>query len=142
LESYGFDLGEDLLARACALLQTNGVKVSGDSIVDATLIAAPHSNKYEEKIRDSDLHKDKKGNQCHFGTKVHVLAEHKTGLIHSVRVTEVNVHHSHEVPNLLHDNKTHFYGDIACWGKAQWEYLKELAPNAKGFTSKRSYRKA
>jgi len=134
------DFGKEMFARVGALLQANGVKVSGGTIVDATLIAAPPSTKNEDKARDPEMHQVKKGNQWHFGMKVHVGADSKTGLIHSASVTAANVHDSHEVPNLLHGGETRFYGDSAYRGKAQRERLKESAPKAKDFTNKRAYR--
>jgi IS5 family transposase len=136
------ELGKAMFARVGALLQANGVKVSGGTIVDATLIAAPPSTKNEEKARDPQMHQTKKGNQWHFGMKIHIGADSKTGLIHSASVTAANVHDSHEVPNLLHGNETRFYGDSAYRGKAQRERLQTLAPQAKDFTNKRAYRNA
>ena len=50
------------------------------------------------------------------------------------------MHDSHEVPNLLHDNETRFYGDSAYRGKEQRERLKAIAPKAKDFTNWRAYR--
>jgi len=133
-------IGQAMFARVGALLQANGVKVSGGTIVDATLIAAPPSTKNEEKARDPEMHQTKKGNQWHFGMKIHIGADSKTGLIHSASVTAANVHDSHQVPNLLHGNETRFYGDSAYRGKAQHERLKSIAPQAKDFTNKRAYR--
>lgn len=138
LEQNGF--GKEMFACVGALLQANGVKVSGGTIVDATLIAAPSSTKNEDKTRDPEMHQVKKGNQWHFGMKVHVGADSKTGLIHSASVTAANVHDSQQVEHLLHGNETRFYGDSAYRGRAQRERLKELAPNAKDFTNKRAYR--
>ena len=134
------DFGKAMFARVGALLQANGVKVSGGTIVDATLIAAPPSIKNEEKARDPEMHQIKKGHQWHFGMKVHVGADSKTGLIYSATVTAANVHDSQQVEHLLHGNETRFYGDSAYRGKAQRERLRELAPNAKDFTNKRAYR--
>jgi transposase, IS5 family len=136
------DFGKAMFARVGALLQANGVKVSGGTIVDATLIAAPPSTKNEDKARDPEMHQVKKGNQWHFGMKIHVGADSKTGLIHSASITAANVHDSHEVPNLLHGDETRLYGDSAYRGKAQRERLKEIAPKAKDFTNKRAYRNA
>jgi transposase, IS5 family len=138
LEENNF--GKEMFARVGALLQANGVKVSGGTIVDATLIAAPPSTKNEEKARDPEMHQVKKGNQWHFGMKVHVGADSQTGLIHSATVTAANVHDSQQVEHLLHGNETRFYGDSAYRGKAQRERLRVLAPNAKDFTNRRAYR--
>ena len=135
-------LGEALFAKVGELLLANGMKLSGGTIVDATLIAAPPSTKNEDKARDPEMHQTKKGNQWHFGMKLHIGADSATGLIHSASVTAAHIHDSHAVPNLLHGEETRFYGDSAYRGKAQRERLKILAPKAKDFTNKRAYRNA
>ena len=134
------NLGAALFAKVGELLLASGMKLSGGTIVDATLIAAPPSVKNEDKQRDPEMHQVKKGNQWHFGMKLHIGADSQTGLIHRASVTAANVHDSDEVPNLLHGEETRFYGDSAYRGKAQRERLKQLAPTAKDFTNKRAYR--
>lgn len=134
------NLGAALFAKVGELLLANGMKLSGGTIVDATLIAAPPSTKNKDKSRDPEMHQVKKGNEWHFGMKLHIGADSKTGLVHSASVTAANVHDSHQVPNLLHGQETRFYGDSAYRGKAQRERLKEIAPKAKDFTNKRAYR--
>ena len=133
-------LGAALFAKVGELLMANGMRLSGGTIVDATLIAAPPSTKNQDKARDPEMHQTKKGKDWHFGMKVHIGADSKTGLVHSASVTAANVHDSHEVPNLLHGQETRFYGDSAYRGKAQRERLRELAPKAKDFTNKRAYK--
>ena len=133
-------LGAALFAKVGELLMANGMKLSGGTIVDATLIAAPPSTKNQDKSRDPEMHQTKKGNDWHFGMKLHIGADSKTGLVHRASVTAANVHDSHEVPNLLHGRETRFYGDSAYRGKAQRERLKRLAPKAKDFTNKRAYK--
>lgn len=136
------DLGAAIFAKVGELLQRNGLRLSGGTIVDATLIAAPPSTKNRDKARDPEMHQTKKGNQWHFGMKVHVGVDSASGLIHRASVTAANVHDRHEVPNLLHGNETRFYGDSAYRGKEQRERLRQLAPKAKDFTNKRAYRNA
>ena len=133
-------LGAALFAKVGELLMAHGMKLSGGTIVDATLIAAPPSTKNQDKSRDPEMHQTKKGNDWHFGMKLHIGADSKSGLVHSASVTAANVHDSHEVPNLLHGAETRLYGDSAYRGKAQRERLKTIAPNAKDFTNKRAYR--
>ena len=134
------NLGAALFAKVGELLLANGMKLSGGTIVDATLIAAPPSTKNKDKSRDPEMHQVKKANEWHFGMKLHIGADSKTGLVHSASVTAANVHDIHEVPNLLHGRETRLYGDSAYRGKAQRERLKEIAPKAKDFTNKRAYR--
>ena len=133
-------LGAALFAKVGELLMANGMRLSGGTIVDATLIAAPPSTKNQDKARDPEMHQTKKGKDWHFGMKLHIGADSKTGLVHSASVTAANVHDSHEVPNLLHGKETRLYGDCAYRGQAQRERLRELAPKAKDFTHKRAYK--
>ncbi len=133
-------IGAALFAKVGELLLANGMKLSGGTIVDATLIAAPPSTKNRDKSRDPEMHQSKKGNQWHFGMKLHIGADSQTGLVHSASVTAGNVHDSQELPNLLHGKETRLYGDCAFRGKKQREQLKALAPQAKDFTNKRAYK--
>lgn len=136
------ELGAAMFAKVGELLLANGMKLSGGTIVDATLIAAPPSTKNQEKARDPEMHQTKKGNEWHFGMKLHIGTDARRGLVHSASVTAANVHDSHQVPNLLHGEETRFYGDSAYRGRAQRERLKGIAPKAKDFTNKRAYRSA
>jgi IS5 family transposase len=133
-------LGAALFAKVGELLLANGMKLSGGTIVDATLIAAPPSTKNQEQSRDPEMHQSKKGNQWYFGMKLHIGADSHSGLVHSASVTAANVHDSQELPNLLHGQETRLYGDSAYRGKKQRARLKESAPKAKDFTNKRAHR--
>ncbi len=133
-------IGAVLFAKIGELLLANGMKLSGGTIVDATLIAAPPSTKNASGERDPEMHQSKKGNQWHFGMKLHIGVDSQSGLIHSASVTAGNVHDSQELPNLLHGEETRLYGDSAYRGAKLREQLKDLAPKAKDFTNKRAYR--
>ncbi len=134
------DLGAALFAKVGELLLASGMRLSGGTIVDATLIAAPPSIKNKEKSRDPEMHQTKKGSQWHLGMKLHIGADSQTGLVHSASVTAANVHDRHQVPHLLHGRETRLYGDSAYRGKEQRERLRELAPRAQDFTNKRAYK--
>lgn len=138
------------------------MKLSGGTIVDATIIAAPSSTKNAGNARDPEMRQTKKGNRWHFvrlahsaarnhrlgrcpaspaapgGMKVHIGADSRSGLAHSATVTPANVHDSQELPNLLRGDETRLYGDSAYIG--QKEVLKQVAPKAKDFTNKRASR--
>jgi len=133
-------IGQALFAKVGELLLANGMKLSGGTIVDATLIAAPPSTKNKDKSRDPEMHQSKKGNQWYFGMKLHIGADSETGLVHSASATAGNISDSQELPNLLHGEETRLYGDSAYRGEKQRKQLKELAPNARDFTNKRAYR--
>jgi len=64
-----------MFAKVGKLLQSNGLRLSGGTIVDATIIAAPSSTKNLEKACDPERHQTKKGNQWHFGMKVRIGAD-------------------------------------------------------------------
>ena len=131
-------LAKPLLERVNALLSNRGLKVSGGTMVDATIIHAPSSTKNATQSRDPEMHQTKKGNQWYFGMKLHIGADTRTGLIHSVSTTAANVHDSQELPKLLHGKERRVYGDSAYRG--QKEALAKAAPNAKDFTNERRYR--
>ena len=124
------ELGAAVFAKVGELLQAHGMKSSGGTIVDATLIAATPSTKNQEQSRDPQMHQSKKGNQWYFGMKVHIGVDSQSGLIHSASVTPGNIHDSHELPNLLHGEETRLCGDSAYRGEKQRQRLKELAPKA------------
>ncbi|MDI3259255.1 MAG: IS5 family transposase [Sinobacteraceae bacterium] len=128
-------LGEAIFAEVGRLLQAKGLKLSGGTIVDATLIAAPSSTKNAEQRRDPEMKQTKKGNQWHFGMKVHVGADAKTGVVHAAAVTAANVHDKHAVPDLLHGRETRVYGDRGDQGCT--DLIQEAAPKAKDFTNRR-----
>ena len=52
-----------------AKLIDRGLMLKTDTVVDATLIAAPSSTKNDKGERDPEMHQTKKGNQWHFGMK-------------------------------------------------------------------------
>jgi IS5 family transposase len=77
----------------------------------------------------------KKGNQWHFGMKVHVGADAGTGLVHAAVATAANVHDKHALPELLHGDETWVYGDRGYQGCTG--HIKQTAPQAKDFTNRR-----
>jgi len=132
------NIGAALFAKVGELLQANGLKLSGGTIVDATIIAAPSSTKNKDKARDPEMHQTKKGNQWYFGMKVHIGVDSKSGLVHSASVTPANVHDSKQLDQLLTGEENRLYGDSAYNG--QKDALKAIAPKARDFTNKRAYR--
>jgi IS5 family transposase len=132
------DLGRRLFAEVGRILQERGVKVSGGTIVDATIIAAPSSTKNASKERDPEMRSTKKGNQWHFGMKLHIGVDSKTGLIHSAVASSANMHDSEVLPDLLHGEEARVYGDSAY--RDQREKIRHKAPRAKDFTQARAYR--
>jgi len=133
-------LGDQMFGEVNAYLAGRGLKVSGGTIVDATIIAAPPSTKNEKKERDPEMHQTKKGNQWYFGMKGHIGVDSRTGFIHSAAVTPANTHDSQVIEHLLHGNETRVWGDSAYAG--QGEKIKAKAPNALDFTNEKGHRNA
>jgi IS5 family transposase len=86
------------------------------SIVDATIIAAPTSTKNKSGERDPEMHQAKKGNQWHFGMKMHIGTDDAFGLIHSVATTAANVHDITQADQLLHGDEERVWGDAGYRG--------------------------
>lgn len=129
------DLGRRLFQEVHRHLETQGLKVSTGTIVDASIINAPSSTKNTEQKRDPDMHQTKKGNQWYFGMKAHIGVDSKTKLIHSVVATAANVADSTILPDLLHGDETRVWGDQAYRG--QQDVIRDCAPKAKDFTNRR-----
>ena len=132
------DLGAAIFAKVGELLQANGLKLCGGTIVDATIIAAPSSTKNQDKARDPEMHQTYKAGQWYFGMKAHIGVDSATGLIQSASVTAANEYDSQLLGNLLHGNETRLYGDSA--DRGQQDALKAKSPKTKDFTNKRAYR--
>lgn len=132
------NIGAALFAKVGELLQANGLKLSGGTIVDATIIAAPSSTKNKDNARDPEMHQTKKGNQRYFGMKVHIGVDSKSGLVRSASVTPANVHDSKQLDQLLTGEENRLCGDSAYNG--QKDALMAIAPKARDFTNKRAYR--
>jgi IS5 family transposase len=136
LEQHG--LGKRIFEEVGRHLQTQGLKVSTGTIVDATIINAPSSTKNRDNARDPEMHQTKKGNQWYFGMKAHIGVDSKTKLIHSVVATAANEHDKHALPQLLHGNERRVYGDAAY--SSQQEAIAQAAPQARDFTNKKGFR--
>jgi transposase, IS5 family len=131
------DLGRAVFERVNGLLAERGMKVSGGTMVDATIIHAPSSTKNATQSRDPEMHQTRKGKQWYFGMKLHIGADTQTGLLHSATTTAAHVHDSKALPDLLHGAETRLYGDSAYRG--QKTILQSIAPKARDFTNERAY---
>lgn len=96
------ELAPQVLATINAGLARHGLMLKTGTVVDATIIAAPSSTKNKDGERDPEMHQTKKGNEWHFGMKMHTGVDAESGLVHSVVCTAANesdIAHAHE---LLH----------------------------------------
>ena len=74
-------LGQGLFAEINEHLASQGLRLRGGTIVDATIIEAPPSTKNRTGQRDPEMRQVKKGNQYHFGMKLHIGVDSETGLV-------------------------------------------------------------
>ena len=128
-------LGAALCATDVQVLQDKGMKVGTGTIVHATIIAAPPSTKNAAGQRDPEMHQTRKGQQWHFGMKLHIGVDSKTGLTHSAVVTAANVHDKHPLPQLMHGAEEELFGDSAY--ASQQELIASKAPGARDRTNQR-----
>jgi IS5 family transposase len=128
-------LGGQMLEAVNQHLQSQGVRITTGTIVDATIIHAPSSTKNREQKRDPEMHQTKKGKQWYFGMKAHVGVDSKTKLIHTAVVTAANVADATVLPELLHGEETRVWGDQAYRG--QTEVIQQCAPQAQDCTHRR-----
>ena len=102
-------------------LATQGLRLREGTIVDASIIEAPSSTKNGACKRDPQMRQTKKGNEWHFGMKVHVGVDSETGVVHSMSTTSANVHDVTEAHRLLHGGEKRVWGDAGYQGVAKRE---------------------
>jgi IS5 family transposase len=67
------------------------------------------------------MHQTKKGNQWHFGMKLHIEVDSETGVMHSMTTTAANVHDVSEAHRLLHGGESQVRGDAGYRGAGKRE---------------------
>ena len=114
LERHG--LGRKLFERINEDLAKQGLLLREGSILDATIIEAPASRKNRERERDGEMKPTKKGNQWHFGMKLHIGVDEGSGMVHSLETTSANVHDLTPSEKLLHGGEVRVSGDAGYGG--------------------------
>ena len=116
-------LTEAIFGEIQVLLEEKRLLLKAGTIVDATIIAAPSSTKNAAQARDPEMHQARKGNQWHFGMKVHVGTDLR-GTVHHVTATDAAAADITQLPDLLHGQEADLYGDKAYWkadDHLQWQ---------------------
>ena len=114
-------LGEGLMEEINRHLASQGLRLREGTIVDASIIEAPSSTKNGACERDPQMRQTKKGNEWHFGMKVHIGVDSETGVVHSMArsTTSANVHDVTEAHRLLHGGEKRVWGDAGYQGVAK-----------------------
>ena len=109
-------VGRKLLESLESALAERGVRMSRGTIVDASFVESPSSTKNKARARDPEAHQAKKGNNWHFGYKMHVGVDAETGVPHSLAVTAANVSDVSEAAGLLRAGDEHAWADAGYVG--------------------------
>lgn|SRR5690554_6169040 len=109
-------LGKAIFESVNRHLANAGLMLKEGTIVDATIIEAPSSTKNRENARDPEMHQTRKGNQWHFGMKMHIGVDDTLGLIHSIETTAANEHDLNVADRLLHGEERHVWADAGYTG--------------------------
>ena len=109
-------LGQGLFEEIKGHLEEQGVRLREGTIVDATIIEAPSSTKNRAGERDPEMRQVQKGNQYHFGMKLHIGVDARTGVVPSLSTTSANVHDVTEAHRLLHGGEQQVWGDAGYIG--------------------------
>ena len=117
-------IGEQIFEDLKQRLDKAGLLMHGGTIVDATIIHAPSSTKNAKGKRDEEMHQVKKGNQWHFGMKVHAGVDAGTGFVHTITGTSANVHDSQQISELIRPDDEVVYGDSGYLGASEQEAIK------------------
>ena len=120
------ELGSVLLEEINRHLESQGVRLREGTIIDASIIEAPSTTKNRAGRRDPEMHQTKKGNQWHFGMKLHIGADAETGIVHSVATTAANVHDVTVASRLLHGGEKEVWGDAGYQGVAKRAEMRAL----------------
>ena len=110
------ELGGELLAEINRHLAGQGWRLRQGTIVDASIIAAPSSQKNRKRERDGEMKQTKKGKQWYFGMKAHIGVDAETGLVHSLAATAANVADITQVGRLLHGAEQQVHADAGYQG--------------------------
>ena len=119
------DLTEKIFDDVNDRLDRAGLLMHGGTIVDATIVSAPSSTKNAGKKRDEEMHSTKKGNQWHFGMKIHSGVDAGSGYVHTITATAANASDISEAHNLIREEDAVVYGDSGYLGLDKRKEIKE-----------------
>ncbi len=120
------NLGKKLFSKINKHLAKKGLSFKEGTIVDATIISAPTSTKNASGQRDPEMHQTKKGNEWHFGMKMHIGVDDAFGVIHSMDTTPANIHDVNLGRQLLHGNEKCMWGDAGYLGLEKRDETQDL----------------
>jgi IS5 family transposase len=75
------------------------------------IFSSPKSTKNQNRKRDPEMKSTKKGQNYHFGTKLHIGVCARTGYLHTHTTTAANAHDITEAHNLIRNDDDFVSGD-------------------------------
>ena len=102
-------------------LSDRGLLFSKGRIVNGSFIEAPSSTKNADKKSAPKMHSAKKGNNWHYGMKMHIGVDKATGIIHTVVTSPANVYDVTKVDELRRPDDWKVIGDSGYIGMEQRE---------------------
>lgn len=115
------------------LLAQKGILLKQGTIVDATIIAAPSSTKNQKKERDPEMGHTKKGQQCYFGSKLHIGVDADSGCAHSVHTTSAREADITATRELMHQEEEMVFADAGYIGVEKRDEMQEFVENGVDF---------
>lgn len=107
---------ERIFADVHKRLDDVGLIMHGETVVGASLIAAPKSTKNKSGERDPKMHQIKKGNEWYVGMKVHVGVDAAMGYVHTITGTSANMHDVSETSKMIRKDELVVCGDSGYLG--------------------------
>ena len=123
------NLQERFFEMIVKMMQKEWYILTEGTSVDASLIKAPSSTKNKENKRDPEMSSTKKNGSFHFGAKLHIGSDHKTGLVHHMKLTKASIADTSEFESMLWWNERAVFWDKGYRSKkrkqecrAEWMY--------------------
>jgi IS5 family transposase len=120
------NLADEIQLRILEMLDDKGFIMRGGTITDATIAAAASSTKNQDKQRDPEMKSTKKGNNYHFGTKIHIGTDAGSGAIVNSVVTAANEADVTQAVNCYREDDDVRYGDAGFLGAGERPEVKEF----------------
>ena len=105
------DLTRQIFQLINKILEKKGLMMKEGTIVDATIISSPSSTKNKDGKRDPEMKSTHKHGQWYFGFKSHIGVDQKSGLTHTLEVTNAKTTDREKLEDLLHGEEKAIIGD-------------------------------
>ncbi len=135
LEERG--LSEKLFGELGGQLERRGLVLKQGTLMDATLVEAQvkkppfseGSGGKSLKDPDADWTRGRRGRRSHFGYKVHLGVDARTGLVRKAKLTSAKVYESEVADELVSGDERSVYGDRAYESRERRVWLKTQGIN-------------